>query len=367
MKIRVLFTLDYEIHGTGRGAPRKLMLEPTTRLMAQFARYGARLTVMADVAEILRFRRHYEETGRDVFCYQAIAEQLRTAVRTGHDVQLHLHPSYYGSRFVDGHLEQDYREYDLARLPPPRLDQIVGEGKRWLEELLRPVDDRYRCIAFRAANWSMNPAAGIVEALLNHGISIDTSVFKYGARNGMVSFDYGHAHSDLVPWPVSRDDVCKRDPQGSLYEFPIYTERRRLWHFLTATRLYRAALGKLNALPRSEEFGPLPADAAAAAPGSVVARLARLRDVVWRPHAWKLDFNQCSGRQLIAAARRVAERHAGADGDLPLVLIGHSKIFTRVNERSLEPFLRFVAAHHDTFAFGTFGEFDLRRFAGPGA
>ena len=114
MKFRVIFTLDYEIHGNGHGSPRKLMVEPTERMLALFDRYGARLTVMADVAEILRFERHLDETGRDLFDYQAICNQLRKAVRSGHDVQLHLHPSYYGSRFVGGHLEQNFAEYDLA-------------------------------------------------------------------------------------------------------------------------------------------------------------------------------------------------------------------------------------------------------------
>jgi hypothetical protein len=95
-----------------------------------------------------------------------------------------------------------------------------------------------------------------------------------------------------------------------------------------------------------------------------VGTLARLRDLFVRKHPWKLDFNQCSGRQLIAAARRVQNLYGRASGDLPIVLIGHSKIFTRINERSLEPFLRFIADNGDVFAFGTFRDFDLQRFAG---
>jgi hypothetical protein len=365
VKFRVIFTLDYEIHGNGHGSPRDLMVEPTGRMMAQFGRHGAKLTVMADVAEILRFKRHLDEAGRDVFDYRGIEEQLKAAIRTGHDVQLHLHPSYYRSRFVDGHLEQNFDDYDLARLPAERLDHIVGEGKRWLEELLRPVAPDYRCNAFRAANWSMNPAGGIVKALVDNGIAIDTSVFKYGTRDGMVSFDYGAAYSDLVPWPVQSDDVCRRDPQGRLFEFPIYCERQPVWRFLTATRVYRALLGRLNPLPGAEGPGPHPAAGAGdgGGAGRALGSLARLGRLFLGRHAWKLDFNQCSGRQLIAAARRVQERYGRAAGDLPLVLIGHSKLFTRINERSLEPFLRFVAENHETFAFGTFQDFDLQQFA----
>jgi hypothetical protein len=310
----------------------------------------------------MRFGRHRDETGRDDFASEAIRAQLRDAVRRGHDVQLHLHPSYYNARFVDGHLAQDYADYDLARIPAERLEAMVRDGKRWLEDLLRPERQGYQCVAFRAANWSMNPAAGIVRALVANGIPIDTSVFKYGRRDGMVSFDYVGAHDALVPWPVSSEDVCRRDPRGQVVEFPIYCERWPVWHFLTLNRVYRAIQGLRNPLPRDEYGGGASGEAA-----GLAARFARGRDLLGSKHAWKLDFNQCSGRQLIAAVERIEARYRGLDVVLPIVLIGHSKVFTAWNERSLEPFLRFVARNPDRFGFGTFGDFDPRSFAGEAA
>jgi hypothetical protein len=364
MAFRVLFTVDYEIHGNGQGLPRKLMIEPTERMMAQLQRHGAQLTVMADVAEILRFKRHRDETGRDHFDYEAIRRQLESAVAAGHDVQLHLHPSFERSRFADGHLAQEYADYDLARLPAERLERMVREGKVWLEDLLRPVDPAYRCIAFRAANWSMNPGRNIVRALAANGIPIDTSVFKHGRRNGMVSFDYAGAHDALVPWPVDADDVCRRDPQGEVVEFPIYCEEWPVWHFLTPNRVYRAVQGRLHPLPRDDYA---PEDQGGDGARALLARAARLRRLLAEKHAWKLDFNQCSGRQLVAALQRIERRYGDRGGTLPVVLIGHSKVFTAWNERSLEPFLKYVAAHSDRFAFGRFRDFDLSRFAGPDA
>ena len=67
MKYRLLFTLDYEIHGNGDGKPLSLMVEPTLRLMNLLEEYGQRVTIMADVAEILAFKRYLNETGRDDF------------------------------------------------------------------------------------------------------------------------------------------------------------------------------------------------------------------------------------------------------------------------------------------------------------
>ena len=363
MRFRVLFTVDYEIHGNGQGAPAELMINPTTRMLRQFDRHGARLTVMADVAEILRFRRHRDDTGRDEFDYEGIRGQLENAVRTGHDVQLHIHPSYYHSRYQDGQLAQDYSAYDLASVPYERLEAMIREGKTFLEDMLRPMDPDYHCVAFRAANWSMNPAEAIVRALTANGISIDTSVFKHGKRDGMVHFDYSDADSDLVPWPVDPQDVCRRDPAGTVLEFPIYCEARPLWQFLTLNRIYRAVQSRLHPLPLDEYEGA----AEGQGPSGVAGTLTRLRQLLLTRHPWKLDFNQCSGTQLVAALQRIERRYAGHDGVLPVVLIGHSKTFNAWNERSLEPFLRFVAKNSDRFGFGTFRDFDLGAFRSEAA
>ena len=96
-------------------------------------------------------------------------------------------------------------------------------------------------------------------------------------------------------------------------EFPIYCEQDRVPTFVTANRIYRALLGRLNPLPENK-------------PGQAEAH---------------------GSRRAARIARLLLERH------------------TRWNEISLEPFLRHVEAS-DRFAFGRFGDvnFDaLRREA----
>jgi hypothetical protein len=90
--LHLVFTLDYEIRGDGSGDPYRLMVEPAGRLLDLLERYGAKVTIMAEVAEILKFKAHAGQTGTDGFHYHRIADQLRDAVRRGHDVQSHLHP-----------------------------------------------------------------------------------------------------------------------------------------------------------------------------------------------------------------------------------------------------------------------------------
>src|SRR4030095_11048507 len=123
--------------------PHALMVEPTQRMLDQFDRYGAKLTIMADVAEILKFKEYKEQFGRDDYHYDAIANQLKDAVRRGHDVQLHLHASYFNARFEGGRWAQDWSEYNFAGLPLPRLNEIVRIGKEYLEGLLKPISPNY--------------------------------------------------------------------------------------------------------------------------------------------------------------------------------------------------------------------------------
>lgn len=345
-----MFTLDYEIHGNGEGDPYQLMVEPTARLLHLFDQYGAKLTIMADVAEILKFREYRDEFGRDDYHYEAILEQLQDAVRRGHDVQLHLHSSYFNSRFENGRWLQDWSEYNFAGLSEQRMNYMLKVGRKFLEDELRSVNPSYRCNVFRAANWAVSPSRNIVRALVNNDFEIDTSVFKYGRREGLVSFDYSNVPSELVPWRANENDIRQSDDNGPIWEIPIYSERRWIGAFLSLNRIYRVLSSRAHQLhdDRTMEKNARPLSVK-------VARLFKFSNLAQR-YAWKADFNQCTGRQLIRALERAARRHNHMDAEVPFVLIGHSKLFTRRNEPSLRPFLSFIARSREDFSFGRFNK-----------
>jgi hypothetical protein len=353
--IRVIFTLDYEIHGNGEGCPYELMVEPTARLLRLFDAYGAKLTIMADVAEILKFKEYAGQHGKDDYHYQDIAAQLQTAVRGGHDVQLHLHSSYFNATHDGRRWVQDWAEYNFAGLSPRRLHELIKLGKNFLESLLQPVNPAYRCNVFRAANWSVSPSKNVVRALVNNGIRIDTSVFKYGRRDGLVNFDYRLAHSAMVPWRADEDAIWRSNPHGQIWEVPIYSEHRRLPAFFSLNRIYRFILGRFHRIPDALENSGGYGASAGARHSSVTRRLSRLAG----RHAWKADFNQCSGRQLICALERAEARYGRPGAELPFVLIGHPKLFTAFNEWSLRPFLSYVAKHAGRLGFARFDDCTL--------
>ncbi len=355
-----LFTSDYEIHGNGDGSPYDLMLEPTDRMLDLFNDYEAKLTIMADVGEILKFKEYFDQTGVDKFYYQDIVKQLQQAITTGHDVQLHIHSSYFGSTYENGSWRQNWLEYSLADLPYDRLHEIIRICKEFLEDVLRQVQPDYQCFAFRAANWSMSPSPNIVNALIANGITIDTSVWKHGTWDKIVKFDYTDAFSDLLPWTIDPSDVCKRDDEGALMEIPIYCEKRNIWHFVTENRLYRLKQASNHKHPTTKHGYEAPTETA-----PKKSKVSKAINLLAKKHAWKMDFNQCSGKQLVGALKRISKKYGHLDQKLPVVLIGHSKIFTKSNAKSLERYLDFIQRNPAQYDFGVFGDFDLDSFKTP--
>lgn len=347
----VLFTLDYEIHGNGEGSPSNLMLEPTDRMLRLFDKYGAKLTIMADVGEMIKFKEYLDTTGEDKFYFQKIKKQLQQAVLTGHDVQLHMHSSYFKSVYKNNFWNQHWPEYSLADLPYDRLEEMINIGKRFLKDIICEVKPDYKCFAFRAANWSMVPSTNISKALKKNQITIDTSVFKYGQRIGRVTFDYSGAFSELLPWPASEQDVCDFADNSELLEIPIYCEKRNIWSFITLNRLYRVFQASFHKHPKYS-VSVEPTEAAKSGPGVI----SKIKSLLLEKHALKMDFNQCTGRQLINMMQRIEKKYSPVNYQIPVVSLGHSKIFTKANEKSLTVFLKYVTRSDNSCFFAVFDD-----------
>lgn len=341
----LIFTLDYEIHGNGTGDPLKLMVEPVWRLMELMEKYGARLTIFVDMAEVMKFRDYYEKEGDDRFGYLEIKKQLQSAVIRGHDVQLHIHSSYFNAVY-DGHKwNQSWEEYNFAGMGYKQISYRIGECKKLLEEMIRERVPGYRCFAFRAANWSMQPTPDIAEALKVNGLSIDSSVYKHGRQKGWVNYDYSGAYDGTFPYPASSRDICLYDSESNLWEFPIHCELHPVTHFVTPMRVYRVLRAMMHRHRKSPDKGP---DSKVGS--SARKPLLRLFSQIPGKYPMKFDFNQLSGRQMI----KMAENLSGKQKQGYVTLIAHSKTFTRYNALTLEKFLKYLAGEKKKYRFSLF-------------
>ena len=332
------FTLDYEIHGNGDGNPMELMVEPTYRLMNLLEKYRQKLTIMADVAEILCFKRYAQETGRDDYHVSDIEAQLCDAIRRGHDVQLHIHSSYFNAQYKDSTFDQCIEEYNMAALPYERIDEMVGECVNYLINLLRPVKDDYNVWLFRAANWSMMPTENLYKVLVKYGITHDTSVYKGGVQGGNVCYDYREAYDNLFAYPASSQNINVRDENGQLIELPIYTEMRPFWNFISFIRIFRMFRAKFHKHKHSNKI----TNELTVSSSKNDNRHLSLKSF-FRLSPLKMDFNQVNSRGLKRMMKNIVRRAEQAQkSQVNVILIGHSKTFVPYNEKTLEPFLKWI-------------------------
>lgn len=337
MPYKLYYTLDYEIHGNGDGNPKDLIVEPTYRLMDMLECYQQRLTIMADVAEILCFKRYWENAGRDDFHVQEIEKQLCDAIRRGHDVQLHIHSSYFNAQWNGIRFDQCIEEYNMATLSYERISEMVGSCVEYLEKLLRPIKSDYRVWLFRAANWSMMPTPTLYRVLVEHGITHDTSVYKGGCQGGNVCYDYRNAHDNLLSYQALAEDINLYDANGLLTEMPIYTEMRPFWSFISPIRIFRMVRAKFHKHKDNQQKSSINTNI-----DKNDNRKLSLRSFFVKSPL-KMDFNQVNGRGLIRMMKNIMRRAERENlSHVDVILIGHSKTFVPYNEKTLRPFLEWV-------------------------
>jgi hypothetical protein len=120
---------------------------------------------------------------------------------------------------------------------------------------------------------------------------------------------------------------------------PIYSEARTLASFLAPGRIRRL----IGSHFRESEFDPL---------AGLTSPSKRTFSLAPKTYAWKADFNQCTSGQLKRALKRAEQLCAGRKWGA-FVLIGHSKLYDRMNQRGLRRFLEFCASHPIRFQPGT--------------
>ncbi|MBF0627602.1 MAG: hypothetical protein HQL91_05200 [Magnetococcales bacterium] len=224
--IHLLYSADYELYLGSLAQPEAaVLLAPTAQLLATCEKIGIPLTLFADVACLWRYR----ELNRHPFPDQAEA-QLVAAIRQGHDVQTHLHPHWITTRFDGARFHFDPKDYRIGTISPDpeacgRLARIwLQRATDHLTTLLTPHAPDYRCLAFRAGGYGLQPHEGVLlQALYATGYRIDSSIVP-GARfaTPVQEVDFTAVPALGNYWLAPATGLATPAPQGTgLFEIPI--------------------------------------------------------------------------------------------------------------------------------------------------
>lgn len=189
----VCISFDYELFmGENLVSEEELLFQPTKKLSDMLKSLGVSATFFADVRCPVAYRRFGKTEFADEF-----DKQLRYLGQQGHDVQLHIHPHWEAVTQVGKNIEFPENSYRLHHWMGIKegnssvAQRMIREGIDYLQTILTAENKDYRCVAFRAGGYCLQPEKELAKLLYDEGIRIDSSVCKGMAYNGAgMLYDY---------------------------------------------------------------------------------------------------------------------------------------------------------------------------------
>ena len=324
--MRTLITLDYEVYfGRETGSVAKTVLEPTEALLRIADRHGAKLVFFVDAGFILRLRAEMPKSEELRAEHDALCRQVEGLARAGHEIQLHIHPHWEDCRWAGGGWDMDVSRFALHAFEPAQVADIVQRYTRLLRELAGPR----AAYAYRAGGWVIQPFAKIRQALLDAGVTIDSTVYAGGrCASAVQPYDFRDAPAKSR-WHFDSDPLVE-DPAGPFLEVPIASRRLRpdfFWRFAWHKKMGGAA------------HRPFGNGRAIAMDGNDLLRKLLLPST----SVVSIDGYKASFLEAAAADHR-------ARGREDFVVIGHPKALTPYSLARVDDFLARAAGEVITFA-----------------
>jgi hypothetical protein len=359
----VILTNDYEVFGNGTGHVEHCLIKPTEKLLELCSKHEVPVTLFADIAEYWAFE---EEEGKKAFSgdylpASKIRNQLIHAIKTGHDVQLHLHPQWLNYAYdAQTGWKLDLNMWRLPSLPygncGDRLSILgaLDQAKKTLQDILKPASNDYECIAFRAGAWCIQPESEVLRALKDIGIKIDSTVVPgLSFNNGITEFDFRSCISvfkEKAYWYISEYlnrpgfNDCECLIEVPILSVPYFIHKR------FANKLKRKRLGLFN--------NPL------SCRGTILSKELQDRKVTNTNLFTKIlnkikrqemvDFTIASADEMYYAVKQAIKMYKGKFERIPIVFISHSKVLGNENLRELERFI--LTAKAKGILFGKYGD-----------
>ena len=237
--LNVALTFDYELFfGENFGSSDEILFGPTNKLLDVLDKYNAKATFFADVLSVYM----HEKYGLHDYCEKFI-QQIKDMVSRGHDVQLHIHSNWLKSEYRDGKWVFDIDSYRIhsfgfdvdCEMSAPN---IIKWGKAFLENKLKPINPSYRCIAYRAGGYSIQPHQKLFQCLLENGIFVDSSVAIGQKSDGVNKYDFSKCPEKSGWWVDINGSLeqLSATSNESVYEVPIYYYKNSLLRRILASK-----------------------------------------------------------------------------------------------------------------------------------
>ncbi len=219
-RIKLLLSFDHELSLGGTDCYHTNLFRPTHKILELANKINVPITLFTDILCAKRFR----EWDREGF-FKPYDEQIATALKGNHDVQLHIHPHWVDTNFTSGKFipSKNYKLSDFSnRQWPNNIPGIIGQGTDFLREICSNHKADYLCIAFRAGGYNLAPETELIlSSLYENGIRIESSVTKdFYFKSGVSEVNFRNMPKK-ANWFISKKGPLDREQDYGLYEIPI--------------------------------------------------------------------------------------------------------------------------------------------------
>ncbi len=235
----VSLTYDYELFlGQNDDSYDEILFKPTEQISKIMLESGAHGTFFVDVCSALAYKKiPYNDY------YDKFTKQIQQLTNDGHDIQLHIHTNWYCAKEQNNDLillPKGYRIHDFGFDETCELSaqKIIEDSKQYLESTLRKVNPSYKCIAYRAGGFAIQPERQLLKVLRDNGILLDSSVLPHMKANGINHYNYINVPNMLNWWinPEQGYSISTERTKESLFEIPVLTLRPRLFEYIGKKR-----------------------------------------------------------------------------------------------------------------------------------
>lgn len=236
--MKILLTLDYELFlGEQTGTVERCLVQPMRNLLKQIEGMDVHFTIFVDAAYLYRLNElsgKYPALAAD---YETLTAELQALAKSGHDIQLHIHPQWYYSSFDGKNWILDQKHYKLVDVPTNQMAEWFRESKDLLDGIVGK-----KTHAFRAGGFSAQPFVNIKPLFETNGITVDSSACP-GTK-----YDSNHQRYDYTSCPNKamyhfEDDLDIIAGNGRFTEIPLtmYPVSPTFYWKLVLNRLLKSA------------------------------------------------------------------------------------------------------------------------------
>lgn len=330
--------------GKNSASSEEILFEPTRKIKAAMDEFGVKGVFFADVCSAIAHR----NAGLSEFS-DAFDEQMKTLTLDGHDVQLHIHTSWLKARNENGELaltHEGYRihEFGFDEASKNSVQKIIRDGVEYLNSVCKSVNKDYKCIAYRAGGFCVQPEEKLFDVLLENGITIDSSVVpRYFSLEGVNCSDFRKVPNKLNWWISPQTGISVASTDG-VFEVPLISVKTRLVERLSTPREARVLAG-----PKMK--GKYVGYPDAAKKKSVFRKRV---EGLFKYHFVSLDSHHY--KTILRDLEFVYKRYGLHKKDAYLCLICHPKLADDIRVENIKAFISEVMRRKDKFEFTTMKE-----------